>query len=252
MTKSDCTSSASRVGISSTPISFARSLRHVRVERDHAHPERDAALRDERADATEPDDAERLALELDALPLRAVPMALLQVLVRLRDVPGLREQRARSCARRPRRCSTEGAFTTITPRRVAASTSTLSSPMPARATTLRLSPASITSAGDLRLRTDDERVVRRDRLGETLGGELGTHVDLEVLAEQIEARVRQRLGDEDLHGDDAPLACVRRRSRPGRRPRPPPTAAPRLTGWPSRSSVISSAARPRTMSSSLK
>jgi hypothetical protein len=40
----------------------------------------------------------------------------------------------------------EGAFTTMTPRRVAASTSTLSSPIPARATTFRLSPASITSA----------------------------------------------------------------------------------------------------------
>ena len=39
-----------------------------------------------------------------------------------------------------------GAFTTITPRRVAASTSTLSTPMPARATTLRLGAASSTSA----------------------------------------------------------------------------------------------------------
>ena len=39
-----------------------------------------------------------------------------------------------------------GAFTTITPRRVASSTSTLSSPMPARATTLRLVAAASTSA----------------------------------------------------------------------------------------------------------
>jgi hypothetical protein len=39
-----------------------------------------------------------------------------------------------------------GAFTTITPRRVAASTSTLSRPIPARATTFRLSPASSTAA----------------------------------------------------------------------------------------------------------
>jgi hypothetical protein len=38
----------------------------------------------------------------------------------------------------------DGAFTTMTPRLVAASTSTLSSPIPARATTFRLSPASIT------------------------------------------------------------------------------------------------------------
>ncbi len=39
-----------------------------------------------------------------------------------------------------------GAFSTITPLRVAASTSTLSSPIPARATTLRFLPASITPA----------------------------------------------------------------------------------------------------------
>src|SRR5205823_5016436 len=39
-----------------------------------------------------------------------------------------------------------GAFTTITPRRVAASTSTLSSPIPARATTFRFAAASKTSA----------------------------------------------------------------------------------------------------------
>src|SRR3990172_4590900 len=39
-----------------------------------------------------------------------------------------------------------GAFTIITPRRVAASTSTLSRPIPARATTLRFSAASMTSA----------------------------------------------------------------------------------------------------------
>ena len=39
-----------------------------------------------------------------------------------------------------------GAFTTMTPRRVAASTSTLSSPMPARPTTTRSAPAASTSA----------------------------------------------------------------------------------------------------------
>ena len=39
-----------------------------------------------------------------------------------------------------------GAFTTITPRRVAASTSTLSRPMPARATTFRMSALSRTWA----------------------------------------------------------------------------------------------------------
>ena len=39
-----------------------------------------------------------------------------------------------------------GALTTITPRRVAAATSTLSRPIPARPTTTRSTPAWITSA----------------------------------------------------------------------------------------------------------
>ena len=39
-----------------------------------------------------------------------------------------------------------GAFTTMTPRRVASSTSTLSSPIPARATTFRFVAAASTSA----------------------------------------------------------------------------------------------------------
>src|SRR6185436_957973 len=102
--------------------------------------------------------------------------------------------------------------------------------------------------GDLRLRPNDERVVRRDGLGEPLGRELGTHVDLEVLAEEIETRVRQLLRDQDPHGRSprqAPNASWKT-------PSAAATAAPRLTGCPSRSSVISSAARPRTMSSSLK
>ena len=47
---------------------------HERVVGDEAHAERVRALRDEHADPPEPDDAERLAVQLDALPLRAVPL----------------------------------------------------------------------------------------------------------------------------------------------------------------------------------
>ena len=46
-----------------------------RVVRDEPHAERVRTLRDEHADPTEADDAERLAVQLDALPLRAVPAA---------------------------------------------------------------------------------------------------------------------------------------------------------------------------------
>ena len=65
---------------------------HVRVVGDEPHAERERTLRDEHADAAEADDAERLAVELDALPPRAVPLAGLEVGVGLRDVARLREQ----------------------------------------------------------------------------------------------------------------------------------------------------------------
>ena len=65
---------------------------HERVVGDEPHAERVGALRDEHADAPEPDDAERLAVQLDAFPLRAVPLPALQVGVRLRHVARLREQ----------------------------------------------------------------------------------------------------------------------------------------------------------------
>ena len=41
---------------------------HVRVEGDHPHAERGRPGRDERPDTTEPDQTDRLAGELDALP----------------------------------------------------------------------------------------------------------------------------------------------------------------------------------------
>src|SRR5581483_7775 len=65
--------------------------RHVRVVRGEPHAERERTLRDEHTDAAEADDAERLAVQLDALPARAVPLPRLQVRVRLRDVARLRE-----------------------------------------------------------------------------------------------------------------------------------------------------------------
>ena len=90
-------------------------LAHVRVVRDQVHAEGEEALRDEHADASEPDDAERLAVELDPLPARAVPLP------RPRSASALGTLRA--CASRSAIvCSAAdstfdcGAFTTITPR----------------------------------------------------------------------------------------------------------------------------------------
>ena len=96
------------------------------------------ALGDQHADAAEADDAERLAVQLDALPSGPVPLP---------------PRRSRSACGMLRACASSsaivcsaadstfdcGALTTITPRRVAAATSTLSRPMPARPTTTRSS-----------------------------------------------------------------------------------------------------------------
>ena len=118
---------------------------HERVVGDEPHPERVRTLRDEHTDPTEADDAERLAVQLDAFPLRAIPPPGLQIGVGLRHVARLREQQRHRVLGR-REDVRLGAFTTITPRWVASATSTLSRPMPARPTTTRSVPAASTSA----------------------------------------------------------------------------------------------------------
>ena len=74
------------------------------VVRDDAHPEPERATRDLLADAAEADHAERLSGELDAAPARALPAALLERRVRLRDVARERDDQAdRLLGRRDRR-----------------------------------------------------------------------------------------------------------------------------------------------------
>src|SRR6201999_1541116 len=64
----------------------------VGVVGDDLHTERGHALRDQRADAAEADDAEGLLGELDARVLAALPLAVLQRGVGLRDVACGRQQ----------------------------------------------------------------------------------------------------------------------------------------------------------------
>ena len=85
---------------------------------------------------------------------------------------------------------------------------------------------------------DHERVERPDRACEIAVRGILAHVDLEPFAEEFEARLGELLGDETAASWKTPSADA--------------TAAPRFTGWPRRSRVISRAASPRMMSSSLK
>jgi hypothetical protein len=120
-------------------------LRDERVVRDHAHPEPGGAARDLLADPAEAEDGERLVRELDPAPARALPAAVLQRGVRLRDVPGERDEEPDRVLR-GRDDGRLGRIATTIPRRVAAATSTLSTPTPARPITFRLSARSMTSA----------------------------------------------------------------------------------------------------------
>ena len=96
-----------------------------------------------------PDDADGLAVELDAGERAALPLPGPQARVGGRDVPGRGQQQRDRVLGGARRCWRSGALTTITPRAVAAGTSTLSSPTPARATTLSRVDAASTSASTL-------------------------------------------------------------------------------------------------------
>ena len=234
-TKSACTRSASSVGIASTPISFARSRAHVGI------------VARSRASRTPRRAARRARPRARARPPRSsCPRAPRPATSTRSHDPASRRRRAcgmlRACASISAiACSAAlmmldcGAFTTITPRRVAASTSTLSRPMPARATTFRLVGRLEHCGRYLRGAADDERVVGRDLGREVPGGELGAHVHLEVLPQQIEARVGELLGDQDPHGQRASRKTDSAAA----------DAAPRFTGMPEHAPASSPARRDR-------
>ena len=98
---------------------------------DDLHPERAGAGGDQLADAAEADDAEHLVGQLDAAEALALPPSLRQCGVRLGDVARDREQQPERVLGGDTMFE-PGAFATMIPRRVAAATSTLSTPVPAR------------------------------------------------------------------------------------------------------------------------
>ena len=120
-------------------------LRQEGVEGDHLHLQPERAVGDDRADIAAADQAERLAVQLDAHEAVLLPLA---GLGRGARPPGSARASANIMAMA---CSAVvmalpyGVFITTTPRAVAAGTSTLSTPMPARPTTLRFGAASSSS-----------------------------------------------------------------------------------------------------------
>ena len=129
----------------STPELAEALGRDERVVGDHPHLQPERAAGDLLADAAEAEHPERLLRELDPAPLRALPAALYQ----RRVAWGMLRASASSS---PIVCSAaetmfdSGAFATTIPWRVAASTSTLSTPTPGAADHLQPRPGSISSA----------------------------------------------------------------------------------------------------------
>ena len=128
MTKSAAASTSSGA-LGALDAELAEALRRdERVVRDDAHPEPERPARDLLADAAEAEHAERLAGQLDAAVAPSAPSGPASA---RRGPAGCC---ATSASRSPIVCSAaettvdSGAFATTIPRRVAASTSTLSTP----------------------------------------------------------------------------------------------------------------------------
>ena len=171
---------------------------HVRVERDHAHPERQRPRRHHRPHPADPDHAQGLALQLHALVPITGPLPRLQRQVGLRDVPGLRQQQRDRVLRgahdvRLRRVHHEHAA----PR--AGLDVDVVEPDAGPRHHLQV----VRGVDDRRvhpgLRPHDQRVVGRDGPGQPLLRQLRPNLDLEVLAQEVESSFGQRLGDQDAH-----------------------------------------------------
>ena len=214
----------------------------VRVERDHAHPEGLGPRGDERPDPAEPDQAEGLARELHALPPILVPTSGVELAVRLGDVPSLREEQRHRVLRRADRVRLRRVHDHHATARGGLDVDVVDADAGTRHH-LQVGRGVEDLSGHAGRAPDHERVVPGDRAGEVAAREIFAHVDLEPFAEQIQTRLGELLGDEHPHPEAAAS---------WKTPSADATAAPRFTGYPSRSRVISSAASPRTMSSSLK
>ena len=204
-----------------------------RVVGDDAHPEAERAPGDLLADAAEAEHAERLALELDPAPGRALPAALLQRRVRLRDVAGERDQQADGVLR-GRGDGRLGRVGDDDPAAGGRLDVDVVHPHSGAADHLQAVGALDQLGGQLRRRADHDRVVVADRLGEVA---VAVDVDLEALAQEVDARLGDRLADEDPHTGVCSKASSAR-----------VTATPRSISAPSSTSPSSTAASAVVMS----
>ena len=166
-----------------------------RVVRNHLHLEAERAPGDLPADPSKTEHAKRLVGELDAAPLRALPAAVDQRGMRLRDVPRQRHQEPDRVLRgrddvRLRRVRDDDAAT-----RGRVHVDVVDAHAGA-ADHLQARPGVDHVRGHLRRRPDDQSVVAADDLFER---RLPVDVHLERLAKQLDPRLGDRFTDQDLH-----------------------------------------------------
>src|SRR5581483_4247453 len=210
--------------------------RDERVVRQHLHLEGERTAGDEAADAPETEHAERLVGELDAAPLGALPAAVAERGVRLRDVPCERQQQAERVlgGRQGVRLGRVGDDDAAARRRVDVDVVDADT---GAADHLQVRRRGDHLRGDLRRRPDDQRVVAADDLVER---RVEVDVDVELRAQQLDARVGDPLANENLHGQAATGLSNASNARG--------TAAPRSMSAPSSVSDSSIAARALAMS----
>ena len=174
---------------------LAETLRSdERVVADDAHAEAERAAGDLPPDPAEAEHAERLVRELDPAPARALPAAVLERGVRLRDVARERDEQADRVLRggddrRVRRVRDDDPAS-----RCRLDVDVVDADAGA-ADHLQPLGALDHVGGQLRRRADHDRVVAADDLGER---RVGVLVDVEARAQQIDAGGGDRLPHEDL------------------------------------------------------
>ena len=175
--------------------------RHEGVVGDEAHPEGERALGHERTHPTEPHDAEGLPVELDAFPLRSLPLAADQGSVGLGDVARLGEQEGHRLLRGRK---------DVRLRRVDDHDAPLGRRSHVHVVEADAGPTDDDQVGAGREhvrghgggRADDQRLRAANRLDELFGGETEPNVDLVArVGETLESSRRQLFGHEhSSHG----------------------------------------------------
>ena len=168
---------------------------HVRVVRDHPHPEPERAVGHELPDPAETEDAEGLLVQLDAGELRSLPLPAGQRRMRLGHVPRQRQQQ---------RHRVLGCGDHVRLRRVGDDDAALgrrrhvdvvdADPGPSDGAQARCVLEQL--GVELGRRADQDPVVVADLLGKLLAAPVDAEVDVEVAAEQLDPGVADLLGDE--------------------------------------------------------